>query len=455
MKIPLLLRFLAAVLALTTFVPAARTEGTNATPPVTPALAEFQKLITETKSEVTRAESETKASADELTKSAPADRATAQAKLDPLQAKLDAARQKLAALEQAESALREQGPIRLLIVGFKKELDAIPSPGTAAQKVQRAELERKIAELERADLAIKPAPAPVAAEKTGINAVWLLGIAFMVIAVGGLVFGLGYLWTRANGAAKVAADDDAVARVRLAKAVTLGAMTFIVLVSVVTLLFAGINAAVPPQDEKKTALFFDIAKWILGTILPVVGAWVGGVMAYYFGKDNFKVGVENAERLLQQLSPQQKLDAHKAGDKEIGIEISKADKLTLAAGAALESTALTVVRTAFKNRERLPILDSAGHPLACLHLNNLDKYEKGIPEANRSAKSLGDLSAAIGWNPETSFASVTAEHLLSAVQALVSANAECTDVFVTEGGTKNGVVTRWITNQDLVKIVNS
>ena len=81
-----------------------------------------------------------------------------------------------------------------------------------------------------------------------------------------------------------------------------------------TLLFAGIKAALAP-DTENMKLFFEIAKWILATVLPVVAAWVGGVMAYYFGKENFRAGAENAEKLVRELkqTPSAKAGSFKGG----------------------------------------------------------------------------------------------------------------------------------------------
>ena len=59
--------------------------------------------------------------------------------------------------------------------------------------------------------------------------------------------------------------------------------------------------------------FFDIAKYILGVLLPVIGAWVGTVLAFYFGQVNFEAASRSAANLVRQLSPREKLQAEPAG----------------------------------------------------------------------------------------------------------------------------------------------
>src|SRR5205823_8752413 len=76
---------------------------------------------------------------------------------------------------------------------------------------------------------------------------------------------------------------------------------------------AGINAIRAPDQERTMTAFFDIAKYVLGVLLPVIGAWVGTVLAFYFGKENFEAASKSAASLVRQLSPREKLQAEPAG----------------------------------------------------------------------------------------------------------------------------------------------
>ena len=48
-------------------------------------------------------------------------------------------------------------------------------------------------------------------------------------------------------------------------------------------------------------------------LLPVIGAWVGTVLAFYFGQVNFEAASKSAQNLVRQLSPREKLQAEPAG----------------------------------------------------------------------------------------------------------------------------------------------
>ena len=87
---------------------------------------------------------------------------------------------------------------------------------------------------------------------------------------------------------------DALFRSKLARTLTMGAMVFLVIVASVTLIGAGIYSATAKGEgvdaEKRATFFFDIAKYLFATILPVVAGWVGTVLAFYYGKENFEAG---------------------------------------------------------------------------------------------------------------------------------------------------------------------
>ncbi len=281
-----------------------------------------------------------------------------------------------------------------------------------------------------------------------------MGIVAIVLVVVLVCIVAGFLFKMRNSSAPP--QDDAAARVRLAQDVTIGAMTFIVVISVCTLLFAGINAALPPYNEQKTALFFDMAKWVLGTILPVVGAWVGGVMAYYFGKDNMQTGVK-----LGQLSAQQKLDSKTASDTDVGLNMdANLAVFTVPAGTELKNVTLSQLITAYtkngKEYNRLPILDSNNLPLACLHRSTLDSFKSKLVSAGTQDQfdttTFEAFCTAASWVPATSFGTVSPEDNLTKVQSIIKA-AACKDVFVTADGTPSNPVMRWITNDDITKVV--
>ncbi len=107
-------------------------------------------------------------------------------------------------------------------------------------------------------------------------------------------------------------EADSKFRVALAKTVTTWALAVILAIAALIIVVAGINAIWGSAPEKMVQ-FFDIAKYVLGVLLPVIGAWVGTVLAFYFGQVNFEAASRSAQNLVRQLSPREKLQAESAG----------------------------------------------------------------------------------------------------------------------------------------------
>ena len=109
-------------------------------------------------------------------------------------------------------------------------------------------------------------------------------------------------------------EGDSKFRIALAKTVTTWALAAILAIAALIIVVAGINAIWGSAPEKVDQ-FFDISKYVLGVLLPVIGAWVGTVLAFYFGQVNFEAASRSAANLVRQLSPREKLQAERAGQR--------------------------------------------------------------------------------------------------------------------------------------------
>ena len=287
------------------------------------------------------------------------------------------------------------------------------------------------------------------------------------IACGLLVFivllGLMYLgWKKLNPGAPqgTEANNDALFRSQLARSVTFGALTFIVVAAAIILLAAGINAAIRP-DKENTTLFFDISKWVLGVILPVVAAWVGTVMAFYFGKENFEAASKSVRDMAKAMTSQDKLAATPVRVLGTAKEAMIILPLTTSDGAEAAKTKLDVVENAFTKGgftyERLPVLFSTGAPYILLHRSALNDFLRQMikKDKTKDAKdyTLADLFAGDGtpWVPANSFVAVGPEATAAQAKEKMEKVKGCADVFVTVDGTAQGGVSRWLTNVDLLK----
>ena len=248
-------------------------------------------------------------------------------------------------------------------------------------------------------------------------------------------------------------DGDSRFRITLATTVTTWALAAILAIAGLIIVVAGINAIRAPSE--KTGEFFDIAKYILGVLLPVIGAWVGTVLAFYFGQVNFEAASRSAANLVRQLSPREKLQAEPVGHAMMKIGDVTVFKMP-ADKTEADITIKQLIDDGFEKdksrpRNRLPILDADGRGKYVLHRSTVDAFlaaKKNPPTADESTLTLKDLLE----DPKlkdyivNSFMPLSEDATLADAKDLFDKNTLCLDLLVTQDGTKNGIVVGWITN---------
>ena len=249
-------------------------------------------------------------------------------------------------------------------------------------------------------------------------------------------------------------EPDSKFRVTLAKTVTTWALVAILAIAGLIIVVAGINAIWGSAPEKMVQ-FFDISKYVLGVLLPVIGAWVGTVLAFYFGQVNFEAASRSAANLVRQLSPREKLQAEPVGHAMMKIGDVTVFKLP-ADKTEADITVKQLIDEGFEKdksrpRNRLPILDAQGRGKYVLHRSTVDAFlaaNKYPPDKDESTLTLKDLLE----DPKlrdyivNSFMVLSEDATLADAKDLFDKNPLCLDILVTQDGTKNGIVVGWITN---------
>ncbi|MCX7111152.1 MAG: hypothetical protein NTX45_13695 [Proteobacteria bacterium] len=260
------------------------------------------------------------------------------------------------------------------------------------------------------------------------------------------------------------------------------ALVAIGILGVLIIVGAGVNlwyaTKVIPNNatavEKAATTFFTSSQYVLGTILPVVATWVGTVLAFYFGKENFDAAARNSSALIQQLSSREKLQRKSA--KEAMMKLSEITYYQLAQGEDVKTLKLkTLIESGFgkdknKPRNRLPIISKEGLPLHVLHRSTLDGYvtaqliesqPTGVEgdgqteetDLTKTAVAFSELtldmlvsSALYKDSMAKSFLTLKETQTLADAKDLLDDNKACLDVLVTENGTDQSKVIGWITN---------
>jgi hypothetical protein len=243
-------------------------------------------------------------------------------------------------------------------------------------------------------------------------------------------------------------------RIALAKAVTTWALVAILAIATLIILVAGINAILEPGKDQMNQ-FFDIAKYVLGVLLPVIGAWVGTVLAFYFGQVNFEAASRSAANLVRQLTPREKLQAAAAG--QAMMKINEVTTFKIPSDKTEANIKIKdLIKGGFEKdeshpRQRLPILDAKGRGKYVLHRSTIDAFvapKKSPPDVDESTLSLKDLieDSKLKDYIMKSFLPLAPDATLADAKDLLDKNPQCLDILVTQDGTKNGNVVGWITN---------
>lgn len=198
------------------------------------------------------------------------------------------------------------------------------------------------------------------------------------------------------------------------------------------------------------------AKYVFAVVLPLLGTWVGTVLAYYFSGKNFESASRSVERMAEKLTPMEKLESipvrlkmipkaqmvllNITGDKPL-------DKIKI-----VDDILETLIR---KERNRLPILDENDYPKYIIHRSMVDKYltQKNIRGGlstdqlkKLSLKDLLDDDEKLRKLFETSFVTIKEDANLADAKIEMDKVENCLDVFVTRNGTRNEPVIGWLTN---------
>lgn len=242
-------------------------------------------------------------------------------------------------------------------------------------------------------------------------------------------------------------EAEAIARSKIGRHVTYFALVIVFLLG-----FTAIMVALFSKEPDKER--FTYVKDILTIILPLVGTWVGTVLAFYFSRENFVAAAKQTSDLVRQLTPEQRLQSIAVTEAMLDMTSSTTLKLTLAKpedAAKLKVKADVVEALLEKNkRNRLPIVDEAGRILYVLHRSYIDKFLVNRAEAGGTQLADATLQELLA-NDELktvfqAFAVVGKDARLIAVKQAMDGNSNCSDAFVTEDGTKGSKAIGWITN---------
>jgi len=240
-------------------------------------------------------------------------------------------------------------------------------------------------------------------------------------------------------------------RINIAKYVLIFGLLAVSLLAIMAIIFSAIWG----KDDE----IFSNVKDILSMVLPLIGAWVGTVLAFYFSRENFKAASDSTRDLFSTFkSTEEKLKTILVSDVMIResvmakLILNKDEKLI-----KLQADIIDEIMEKDKNNtfNRLPVLMDNLHPKYLIHRSLFDKFMVNMAKAG---KKLEDLTLADFTGDKDfvnlltkSFGTIKVNSSLADVKHVIDTVTDCQDVFVTETGESNSKVIGWITNVIVAK----
>jgi hypothetical protein len=220
-------------------------------------------------------------------------------------------------------------------------------------------------------------------------------------------------------------------------------------VGIVSLSVAGIiglSAVSMLEATDKAAM----SQLIFTAVLPLLGTWVGTVLAFYFARDNLQAATESTLRLQGRAE---------TGTSVTDVMIKEKDIVAYdaPAGGKPEDIPLADLRAKMSSQSppsrRLPIRDAVGAVLYVVHDSTLTAFDEKTKTAATPPTKLGDMLAdeefkalieAIGY--------VSEKATVADARKAMGSIKNCNDVFVTPAGKREERATGWLTNTLLAGI---
>jgi hypothetical protein len=209
-----------------------------------------------------------------------------------------------------------------------------------------------------------------------------------------------------------------------------------------------ILAAVAIAIDTKNAMV------ILNMVLPVIASWIGTVLAFYFGRENFESANRQVREMIERLTPEER-----ARTRVTAIMRRMADVVCfqIPQGKGDQDVALTELRKKFGDAvSRLPVLGPDGTVKYMIHQSRIDKH---IADGGKATDSLetfiaGQKAAGVEFGLDRGFI-VVAENapLAEAKRRAEAANIQ--DIFVTETGAADEPPIGWISNVRMAKYMEA
>lgn len=202
------------------------------------------------------------------------------------------------------------------------------------------------------------------------------------------------------------------------------------------------------KDSKNTMTIFNI-------VLPVFASWVGTILAFYFGRENFESANQQVRELVQRLTPEERA---KKPVTSIMRPLRDIAYLQIPTGKTEKDISLEELLDKFKGSvSRLPIIDAGQKPRYIVHESSINKYiaSGGKKEDTLEKFITTQKKAGIMFGADKGFVLVSEQSTLAIAKKKMEEIPSCQDIFITKGGSPDEPLSGWISNVRMAKYLET
>ena len=190
--------------------------------------------------------------------------------------------------------------------------------------------------------------------------------------------------------------------------------------------------------------------FVYSSLLPLVGTWVGVVLAFYFGKENYEVASKKYESIINRLTPEV-LD-----DIEVSqIMITKKTMVSKSWNDIKNNTVQEIIDFLMMvNKSRLPVLDLNQNIKYIIHASLLSKPIKKSSNETQAPDTSITMESFVRQHNEVigEILTVGQHEKLEVVRQKLNAKTGIKDVFVLD---EAGNLIGWLTDTLILRYINS
>lgn len=196
----------------------------------------------------------------------------------------------------------------------------------------------------------------------------------------------------------------------------------------------------------------DVTQLVFTSALPLLGTWVGTVLAFYFARENLQTATESTLKLTGRgdlqtpvrllMVPASRIEAYRLKVNEESLDIRLSE---------------LYARMQLAKRHRIPILNSQDAVLYVIHDSTIARFaaslEKNPREESQFTETVGNLLSREEFKKLIeAWGAVGPDAVLADARTQMRSIEGCNDVFVTSHGGRSDPIVGWITNSDLAEI---